>query len=309
MNNYKTSHFEPALSVGRRREKSGICRISLIAASVILFLSLNTYSQVFSEKDIEICKSKFSLAVDKSLSEKPINEVVIEIGKSFLKTEYIANTLEKEGNEQLVINLTGLDCTTFLETSLTFARCIKKDKTSFEDYQNELTFIRYRDGKLDKYPSRLHYFSDWIYNNQQKGIVKDITEEIGGKEIKFNLNFMSENPKYYKQLEENPEFIPVIRKQEKEINTHQYYYIPEDDIEKIESKIQSGDLIALTTSDKGLDIGHVGLAIKMENGRIHFLHAPLAGSKVQITETPLSDYTKKIKKHTGIIVLRVLEPK
>ena len=76
----------------------------------------------------------------------------------------------------------------------------------------------------------------------------------------------------------------------------------------MESKIQSGDLIALTTSDKGLDIGHVGLAIKMDNGRIHFLHAPLVGSKVQITESPLSDYAKKIKKHTGIIVLRVLEP-
>ena len=302
MKNYFIGHFE-------RREKSVFYKISLIVfLSLFIFLS-KINSQVFSEKDVEICNSKFTLAVDKSMSEKPINEVVIEIGKSFLKTEYIANTLEKEGNEQLVINLTGLDCTTFLETSLTFARCMKKDKTSFEDYQNELTFIRYRDGKLDKYPSRLHYFSDWIYNNQQKGIVKDITEEIGGKEIKFNLNFMSENPKYYKQLEENPEFIPVIREQEKEINSRQYFYIPEDDIEKIESKIQSGDLIALTTSDKGLDIGHVGIAIKMDSGRIHFLHAPLSGSKVQITETPLSDYAKKIKKHTGIMVLRVLEPK
>lgn len=279
----------------------------MIFLSLFLFSS-NINSQVFSEKDIEICNSKFNLAVDKSLSEKPINEVIIEIGKSFLGTEYIAHTLEKEGDEKLVINLTGLDCTTFLETSLTFARCIKKGKTNFEDYQNELTFIRYRDGKLDQYPSRLHYFSDWIYNNQQKGIVKDITKEIGGKEINFNLNFMSENPKYYKQLQDNPNFIPVIRNQEKEISLRQYYYIPENDIEKLESKIQSGDLIALTTNQEGLDIGHVGLAIKMDNGRIHFLHAPLAGSKVQITENPLSDYTKNIKKHTGIIVLRVLEP-
>ena len=304
MKNYFLCHFDPDSS----REKFVSKTFRFLVPILILFLSGNIYSQIFSEKDVEICNSKFNLAVEKSLSEKPINEVITEIGKSFLKTEYVANTLEKDGDEQLVINLTGLDCTTFLETSLTFARCIKKDKTSFEDYQNELTYIRYRDGKLDKYPSRLHYFSDWIYNNQQKGIVKDITKEIGGKEIKFNLNFMSENPKYYKQLQENPEFIPVIREQEKEINARQYYYIPEDDIEKLESKIQSGDLIALTTSDKGLDIGHVGIAIKMDDGRIHFLHAPLAGSKVQITETPLSDYTKKIKKHTGIIVLRVIEP-
>jgi hypothetical protein len=118
-------------------------RISLIvflSSSISIFI--NTYSQVFSEKDVEVCKSKFKLAVDKSLSQKPINEVVVEIGKSFLETEYVAHTLETEGNEQLVINLTGLDCTTFLENAITLSRCIKKNKTSFEDYQNELTFCK-----------------------------------------------------------------------------------------------------------------------------------------------------------------------
>jgi hypothetical protein len=119
---------------------------------------------------------------------------------------------------------------------------------------------------------------------------------------------MSENPRYYKQLKENPEFIPIIRKQEEEVNSRQYYFIPENDIEKFEDNIQTGDLIALTTPEKGLDIGHVGIAIKMANGRIHFLHAPLVGSKVQITETPLSDYVIKNKKRNGIIVLRVQEP-
>jgi len=294
-------HFE-------RSEKS--IRQITIAFFLIVFFLLppNINSQVFSEKDVEVCNSKFNLAVDNSLNDKPINVVMVEIGKSFLETDYIAHTLEKEGDEQLVINLTGLDCTTFLETSLAFARCIKKDKTSFEDYQNELSFIRYRDGKIDKYPSRLHYFSDWIYNNQQKSIVKDITEEIGGKKIKFAVDFMSKNPKYYKQLQENLDFIPIIKKQEEEINARQYYYIPQNEIEKVESKIQTGDLIALTTSDKGLDIGHVGIAVKMNDGRIHFMHAPLVGSKVQITQTPLSDYVIKNNKRTGIIVLRVLEP-
>ena len=275
---------------------------------LVILLSVNINSQIFSEKDIDICNSKFIFAVDKSLSNKPINEVIVEIGKSFLGTKYVAHTLEKDGDEKLVINLTGLDCTTFLETSLAFARCIKEDKTSFDGYKNELEFIRYRYGKMDKYPSRLHYFSDWIYNNQKKGIVKDITKEIGGKKIKFAVNFMSNNAKFYKQLVSNPEFITIIKKQELEINSHQYYYIPENDIENVENKIQSGDLIGLTTNDKGLDIGHVGIAVKLDDGRIHFMHAPIVGSKVQITELPLSDYTKKIKKHTGIIVLRVLEP-
>ena len=47
---------------------------------------------------------------------------------------------------------------------------------------------------------------------------------------------MSENPKYYKQLQDNPGFIPVIKNQEKEISMRQYYYIPENDIEKLESQ-------------------------------------------------------------------------
>jgi hypothetical protein len=301
MKNYFIGHFE-------RREKSVFYKISFMVFLSLFVFSSNFNSQVFSEKDVEVCKSKFSFAVDKSLSQKPINEVIVEMGKSFLGTEYVAHTLEKEGDEQLVINLTALDCTTFLENALTLSRCIKKDKTTFEDYQNELTFVRYRDGKINKYPSRLHYFSDWIYNNQKKGIVKDITEEIGGKPIKFDVNFMSNNPKYYKQLQENPEFIPIIKKQEEEINLRQYYYIPENDIEKLESKIKTGDLVALTTPEEGLDIGHVGIAIKMENGRIYFLHAPLVGSKVQITESPLSDYVIKNKKRNGINVLRVEEP-
>lgn len=280
-------------------------KILLSLISFVLFAS-DIQSQIFSEEDIKIFNRKISFADENELSKKPINEIIVEIGKSFIGTEYAAHTLEEDGDENLVINLSGLDCTTFLETSLTLARCIEKSTTKFQDYQNELTFLRYRDGKIDKYPSRLHYFSDWIFNNQQKNIVKDVTKEIGGELIKFNLNFMTENPEYYKQLEENPDFIPVIRKQEKDINSRNYYYIPKAKVESAENKIKTGDLIAITSSVKGLDINHVGIAVKMDDGKIHFLHAPLVGSKVQITPEPLHDYLKKIKKHTGIIVLRAL---
>ena len=281
--------------------------ISLLLLIIVFTADIN--SQICTKEDEKIFNQKILFAEENELCKRPINEIVVEIGKSFLGTEYVAHTLETEGDEQLVINLTGLDCSTFLETTIAMARCIKKSKTTFQDYQNELAFIRYRDGKIDKYPSRLHYFSDWIYNNQQKSIVKDITKEIGGKPIKFKLDFMSRNPKYYAQLKENPEFIAIIKKQEEEINSREYYFIPEKDIEKIENKIQTGDLIALTTPEKGLDIGHVGIAIKMDDGRIHLLHAPLPGSDVQISESSLSDYVIKNKKRNGIIVFRVQELK
>lgn len=288
-----------------------IIKIKTIVFSLILFvlISVSFLPQDYSSEDVEIANSKFQLAADKKLFEFPINEVIVEIGRSFLGTEYVAHSLEKPGEEQLVINLTGLDCTTFLETALCFARCIKKNKAEFQDYTSELTLIRYRDGIINGYPSRLHYFSDWIFDNQKKGIIQDITEEIGGEKIRFKVNFMSENPKYYSQLANNPEFIPVIVEQEEQINSREYFYVDENNIKSVEAKIQNGDLIALTTNEKGLDISHVGLAVKMRDDRIHFLHAPQKNSKVQITEEPLADYVLKIKRHTGIIVLRVNEPK
>jgi len=278
---------------------------------VVLFILISPtvlFGQIYTEKDVEVCNSKFSLAVNKNLSEKPIGDVIAEIGKSFIGTDYEAFGIEKEGKEKLIVDLTGLDCTTFLENALVFARLIKEGKDTFNDYLSELTFLRYRNGIIDQYPSRLHYFSDWIYDNEKKGIVKDITKEIGGDPIKFDVDFMSTHPESYLHLKENPEFISTIKNQEKEISSRTYYYIPEDRISSVEDKIHSGDLLAFTTSVKGLDIGHTGIAVRENDGRIHLLHAPNVGYKVQITEKPLAEYVKSIKRHTGIIVLRVTEP-
>lgn len=279
---------------------------SLIAALLIMNVS---YTQIFSDKDVEVCKSKFKLAVEKKLENEPIGDVIASIGKSFLGTEYVAHTLEKGKTETLVINLTGLDCTTFLENALTFARCIKEKKTTFKDYEKELTTIRYRNGKINQYPSRLHYFSDWIYNNEAKGIIKNVSKEIGGEPLRFNVDFMTTHPDSYVELKENPKFIPIIRKQEESINSREYFYIPKEKVAQVEKGIHNGDLIAITSNVKGLDINHVGVAVKLDDGRIHFMHAPNVGYKVQITEIPLADYLAKIKTDTGIIVLRATEPK
>ena len=282
---------------------------SIIILSFVIFISSNEgYSQIYSEQEIDLCNQKFQIALKENLIDKPINEVVVKIGESFLGTDYLAHALEEDGNEQLVINLTGLDCTTLVENSIALARCIKQDSISFEYYLEELQFIRYRDGIVDGYPSRLHYFSDWITDNVSKKVVTDETKELGGVPIKFNLNFMSTHPNSYKQLKENPDLIPIIRKQEEEISLREYYYIPKNDFKSKENFIISGDLIAITTTVEGLDIGHIGIAIKMEDGRIHLLHAPNVNTKVQITEEPLVDYLMKYKRHSGVIVLKVLEP-
>jgi len=276
-----------------------------------LFISISlsfTYSQIFSDEDIEICNQKFQLAVNKDLNEEQIGNVVIEIGKSFIGTDYLAHSLEADGDEHLVVNLSGLDCTTFVENSLALSRCIMKGRTSFDDFMEELQFIRYRDGDINGYTSRLHYFSDWIYNNISKGVIVDETAQMGGTPIKFELNYMSTHPDSYMQLEENPDLIPIIKIQEKEISSREYCYIPKEEFKSKEELIESGDIIAITTTVEGLDIGHVGIAVRIDDGRIHLLHAPSPNTKVHITQDTLEDYLMKYKRHSGVIILKVLEP-
>jgi hypothetical protein len=261
----------------------------------------------FQDDDALICTRTFELALSRSLGTKPMGDVVAEIGKSFLGVDYVANLLEQPGAEHLVVNLRGLDCVLFCENALAFARCVKKNKTSFDDYKAELQFIRYRGGIIDEYPSRLHYFSDHIYDNEKKGVVKNVTKDLGGVRFKKTVNFMSTHPDSYIKLKENPGFVGVIQKQEEEINKRAMYHIPKDEVQRHASKIKNGDIIAITTDIAGMDLSHTGIAL-WENDSLHLLHAPLSGHRVQITEKTIAEYLAANKKQLGIMVARPLQP-
>ncbi|MFH0736543.1 MAG: N-acetylmuramoyl-L-alanine amidase-like domain-containing protein [bacterium] len=277
---------------------------------ICMFVYVQFFAQdIYTEQDSVVCKNKFEIMSKDDLSQLPIGMVIAAVGKSFIGTPYVPNTLEQGDVEKLVINLTGLDCTTFLETTFTLSRCIKKNKTTFENYKNELKFIRYRDGILDGYPSRLHYTSDWIINNQKKGIVKNVSQEIGGVVYNKQVFFMSKNADKYQILKANPQFVPQILDFENEINEVTKYYIPKDKIASVEEKINTGDFIGLTTTIEGMDVSHVGIAIKQTDGHIYFLHAPNIGKKVQLTTITLSEYVANLSKNTGIIVFRPEEIK
>ena len=281
--------------------------ISVAAGVPILLSSPRVRELFFDDDDALLCARKFELAVSLGLQSKPIGEVVTGIGRSFLGVNYVANLLEQPGSEHLVVNLRGLDCVLFCENALVFARCIKKNKTTFDDYKAELQYIRYRGGIIDQYPSRLHYFSDHIYDNEKKRVVKNITRDIGGVRFKKTIDFMSTHPDSYRQLKENPGFIKVIKEQEAAMNKRPMYHIPKDRVRAVASKIQNGDIIAITTEIPGMDVSHTGIAV-WQNNALHLMHAPLAGHQAQITEKTLPDYLASNKNQLGMMVARPLEP-
>lgn len=258
-------------------------------------------SIVYTQEDSLIATGYFQFMQPKK--NLPINQLVVETARFFLGTPYVSGTLEKE-QEQLVVNLRELDCTTFVENCLALSLTLKGQTPDFLTYCNTLQSLRYRSGEVTDYIDRLHYTTDWIAENEKRNILKNITKDIGGKPLQLQVSFMSTHPDKYKQLASNPLLIPRLATVEKINNSRTHYYIPKAEIPSITKLIKDGDIICFTTSVKGLDVTHVGYAL-WEGGQLTFIHASTSAHKILINSVSLADYCNSIRSNTGIIVVRI----
>jgi hypothetical protein len=251
-------------------------------------------------EDRIICEEVFSSSLREDAGKTPVNELAVMVGKYFLRAPYEANTIEREGAEALVVNLRQFDCFTLVENVIVLARLIEAGKTTFRDFTEQLTKIRYRQGTLNGYASRLHYFSDWMEDNQKKGIVKDITSEIGGKPCQKEIHFMTKHREKYPPLKDDQTFLHM-RALEKNLSEKSPHIIPKADVARIEDKINDGSIIGITTTVEGLDVAHVGLALR-KNRCVHLLHASLEEKRVVVSKDTLHEYLRGKESMSGIVV-------
>ncbi len=254
--------------------------------------------------DRRIFEEKMELARTERLDTLPIGAIMVRLGESFLGTKYTPGTLEAEGPEHLVINLEELDCVTYVENVLALARIVRAGQPTWDAYVRELQRIRYRGGNLDGYPSRLHYFSEWISDNDQLGLVRNVTRDIGGIPLDEPIDFMTTHRESYRQLADSSE-LEHIRRIEERLTGEDRWYIPEESLPGVMSRIQNGDIIAATSSIEGLDVAHTGIAL-VRDGGVYLMHAPLVGEEVQISETTLDHRIARIEGQDGIMVARPL---
>ncbi|RRB07067.1 N-acetylmuramoyl-L-alanine amidase-like domain-containing protein [Larkinella rosea] len=243
-------------------------------------------------------------------------ETAVAIGKSLQGRPYVAHTLDSNESEQLVVNFRAFDCTTFLETSLalSLARHLvvnEQDSVLLERvFRKNLTRIRYRNGVINGYASRLHYFSEWLVDNEQKGILQDVTQKIGGMQVSKPVSYMTRSTWKYPQLSDpkNRQQIALI---ESAISQQSFWFIPKKQIKDIEGSLKEGDIIMLTASRPGLDMKHVGFVVWQTaptgERRAHLLHASSQGGEVMISEVPLADYVGWNRQFSGIRVARLRE--
>ncbi len=237
------------------------------------------------------------------LHRRPLGEIMQAVGMRLQGKPYLAGMLDEPASETLICRLDGFDCVTFVESTLAMARGIAGEDYSYATFERNIRQTRYRGGVLDGYCSRLHYFSDWIRDNEARGSVRDVTEEIGGARFPKALTFITANRDKYPRLADAQTYA-CIREMEADLAGHTLYYVPKARVREVYARLKPGDIIATATSIAGLDVTHTGLAYKTASGKVGLLHASPSGG-VKISED-LHAYLAGNKSQVGIFVARPL---
>ena len=239
----------------------------------------------------------------------PVGERIIRFAKEMHGTPYVGYTLEIDDRvEAPSVNLLGLDCWTFFEIALGLARMIETPRDNYrpEDLLAQIRFTRYRAGQCSgDYLDRIHYLAEWFFENEARGVARDITRELGGVRFRKECREMTVLWKSYRYLRENPELRPRMAKHETRISKLPVYHIPKSKVPAIEKKLRNGDIVGIATNGDGSFCSHVGLAYRDSEGVLRLMHASSHQKYRRVViDSRLSTYLNRFRSHAGIIVAR-----
>jgi len=281
---------------------------------LLIFVALPAFAANLPFDTVFIGRDRFDrlvrLADEENWKALPIGERTCAVGRALVGTPYRSYTLEIDDHiEAPSVNFDGLDCWTFFETSLAFARMLNEPREGWTP-ATLLHFIeldRYRNGHCTgQYLSRLHYLEDWLYDNDKRGLVRNMTKSLGGIRVPHEATEMTAGWREYRYLRNDPSLLEPLREMEERVSEQPLYEIPKSRVPSIEAKLQDGDIIGITSRENGLiSTAHVGMAYRDSEGVLHFVHAssPHNFGHVVIDDR-LSNYLSRYRSDAGIIVGR-----
>ena len=209
---------------------------------------------------------------------------IASLSRHFIDAPYLENTLigDQHTPEQLVLNLSGFDCFTYLDIVEALRRA-----QDFDDLSKALQEVRYRDGKVT-YANRRHFFSDWVSDDVSQ--IVDVTESVGrgrAQVVVKHLNLKSDGNFWLSE-------VPVVRREIAYIPTHMIDPV-------VLSALKSGDYVGVFSDQPGLDVSHTGLIVKINN-RILLRHASSQQGVRRVVDVDLWQY---LSGKPGLVVYRV----
>ena len=262
-------------------------------------------SVVIGESEV-VLRNILAKAEREKIGLLPFGRIIQWSGEQLLGRPYAAGLLDQPGSERLILSLESFDCVLLVETVVALSRMIALEENQFQDFAAQVRSLRYRRGTVDGYCSRLHYFTEWIEDNELAGVVHNITGNLGGINESKNLNFMTAHRSSYSKMELDDVFSCIVDMEARYVSAD-HVYIPEDRIDRTYSELQAGDIIATSTKIEGLDVTHTGFAYAQPDGGIGFLHASSSG-EVKISDD-LQQYVQSNRSQRGLVVVRPLDPR
>lgn len=238
--------------------------------------------------------------------QQTIDKTIQQVSEQLLGAKYEAGLLDRSPQESLFVSLRQFDCMLFIETVLAIAHNIHQQNYSYQSLSHRVENQRYWNGKMNGYCSRLHYFSDWIEDNQRRGNVRNITPRLKGVNTVKKLNFMTTHRSSYPNLVKSDLNFKCISRVEASLSQN-FNYIPTKNIKRIYPQLKAGDIVGIATDIPGLDFTHTGFVYQLPNGNLGLIHASPVG-KVVIAKD-LQNYVENVKNAIGIVVTRAHEPK
>lgn len=277
-----------------------ICGVIALSAAAVMPGEVRWHNEAADTARITAILVKAS-----DVNARSVQERVGAIAREFIGTPYVAGTLEGTP-EALTVNVDQMDCTTFVETVLAMAVTVGERRSSWRDFLYNLENMRYRQGTLDGYASRLHYISDWIVDNSHRGNIDDVTDRIAESSYQVKtLDYMSSHRDDYPALADDSEF-ERIKSVEVGYRSHRFPYLKPSKLlsKDVVAKLRDGDVVAFTTKVPGLDVSHVGFIV-MKDGVPYLLHASSREGKVVVDPLSLADYLHRNRNITGARILRL----
>lgn len=312
-----------------------------LALTLITYMPITTVGQIISYQN---ALPTFDQWIQESHTEFDSSSSIADRIPFFvnkqLGTAYGAGLLDQSSTEKLVCRLDSTDCVLFVENTLALAyssayQCqfTEMGKSNADIFKEMLTALRYREGKMQGYLSRLHYFSEWIYEHTNKNEVYREPIDLIGFELLYQNQslpvldkptFMSDRPALYTRLKEDPQLIEGIKEMETRLsNQPLIHYIPEEKLVDFSDSLKTGDVIAFVSRVKGLDVSHTAIVSVAEKSdlendnpaylikdipptkrKVSFWHASTKNG-VELYASGLKEYLQKMKSVTGIVVLRL----
>lgn len=241
-----------------------------------------------------------SRAVDDTVG-RPIGQALVGLAQRYMGLPYRAFSLDKGPKEVLRLDLTGFDCQLFVEQLLALvnSRAVRTQTAAVQRFGEHVRRLRYDDGRVD-YCHRHHYFSRWAEAAERQGYLVNITPYLPGAVNRtIRLNWMSRHPGSYGPMRQaaNKACITAL---EQGLSVRQSY-IPVGQLAGALPSLRDGDIFALVTRLKGLDVTHMGL-LAVEGQRVAAIHA--APGRGVMRSDDLARYSAKVPDVIGVTVLR-----